>query len=76
MPSFVKSNSVVPEYGPNADIFNYLLNKFNLKAAETVFIDDNKNNTEGSIKAGINSILFDGDVASLKLELFKGENNG
>lgn len=61
---------------PSKEIFNYLLEKYSLKADETVFIDDNKNNTEGSIKAGINSILFDGDVASLKLELFKGENNG
>ena len=51
---------------PNADIFNYLLNKFDLKAEETIFIDDNKKNTDGAKKVGINGYLFDGDVNKIK----------
>ena len=58
---------------PSKEIFNYLLEKYNLKADECVFIDDNKNNIEGANKAGINAILFDGDANKLKSQLLKGE---
>jgi len=51
---------------PNADIFNYLLNKYDLKAEETVFIDDSLKNIEGAQKVGISGYLFDGDVNRIK----------
>ena len=44
---------------PNKEIFDYVLDKYNLKAEESVFIDDNKNNVEGAEKAGIKAYLFD-----------------
>lgn len=40
---------------PNAEIYQYLLSKFNLKAEETVFFDDRLENTEAAKKLGIES---------------------
>lgn len=54
---------------PSADIFNYLLNKFDLKAQETVFIDDSVKNIDGAKKVGIRGYLFDGDVEKLKYHI-------
>ena len=51
---------------PNADIFNYLLNKFDLKPEKTIFIDDNIRNIDGAKSLGINGYLFDGDVEKIK----------
>ena len=51
---------------PNKDIFEHLLNKFDLKAEETIFIDDNEKNVIGAKSAGINAYLFDGDVQKLR----------
>lgn len=54
---------------PDKNIFEYLLNKYDLSAAECVFIDDNKNNTLTAESLGIKSILFDGNVSKLRFEL-------
>lgn len=51
---------------PNKDIFEHLLNKFDLKAEETIFIDDNEKNIIGAKSANINAYLFDGDVKKLR----------
>lgn len=51
---------------PNADIFCYLLEKYGLKAEETMFIDDSARNIEGAEKVGIKGYLFDGDAKRLK----------
>ena len=51
---------------PNKDIFEYLLSKYDIKASETVFIDDNLKNTKGAEAVGINGYLFDGNVDKLK----------
>lgn len=51
---------------PSAEIFNYILDKYSLKAEETVFIDDNTRNTEGAKAVGIDAYLFDGDIARLR----------
>ncbi len=40
---------------PNKDIYEYFLNKFNLKAEECIFIDDNINNVNSAIEIGINA---------------------
>lgn len=53
---------------PEAEIFKFLLNKFNLKAGETLFIDDSKKNIEAALKQGIRVIHFT-DAESLKKEL-------
>lgn len=44
---------------PDAEIYNLLLNRFDLKAEECVFIDDRKENTVGAEKVGIKGILFE-----------------
>ncbi|MBQ5911243.1 MAG: HAD family phosphatase [Clostridia bacterium] len=56
---------------PNRDIFEYLLNKFSLKAEECVFIDDSKKNLDGAAAVGINTIHFTGDHKKLEEELNK-----
>lgn len=51
---------------PNADIFEYLLNKFDLNGAECLFIDDNASNIAGAKAVGIEGYLFDGDAHKLR----------
>ena len=53
---------------PEADIYDHLLDEFNLKAEETVFIDDSKENIMAALKKGIRVIHFK-DAASLEEEL-------
>mgnify|MGYP004625821253 FL=1 len=40
---------------PNEEIYKLLLNRFNLKAEECLFVDDNLDNVNAAIKLGINS---------------------
>lgn len=54
---------------PGKEIFNYVLEKYNLKAEESVFIDDRKVNVEGAQRVGINTFLFEGCVDKLKAEI-------
>ncbi|MBQ2661743.1 MAG: HAD family phosphatase [Clostridia bacterium] len=51
---------------PNADIFEYLLNKYSLKREECLFIDDLLHNVEGAKACGIEAYHFDGDTKKLK----------
>jgi 2-haloacid dehalogenase len=43
---------------PNPAIFNLLLNRYNLKAEDCVFIDDNAHNIETANKLGLHAIRF------------------
>jgi putative hydrolase of the HAD superfamily len=43
---------------PNRDIYEYVLEKLEREASETVFIDDNALNVEGAKAIGINAIRF------------------
>lgn len=43
---------------PNADIYELLLNKYDLKAQECVFLDDRTDNIEGARKVGMHGIVF------------------
>jgi 2-haloacid dehalogenase len=43
---------------PEADIFHCLLDKYGLKAEESLFIDDNAENVAGSIAAGVEAHRF------------------
>ena len=49
---------------PNKEIFDYVLEKYDLKAEETVFFDDNKNNILGAEKVGIKGHLFSFDCVA------------
>lgn len=51
---------------PGKEIFEHLLGKYDLKADECLFIDDNEKNIEGAKAVGINGYLFDGDAAKLR----------
>jgi putative hydrolase of the HAD superfamily len=53
---------------PDPEIYEHLLNKFNLEAGSTLFIDDSKKNIAAAIKKGIRVIHFK-DAESLKDEL-------
>ncbi|WP_297277627.1 HAD-IA family hydrolase [uncultured Brachyspira sp.] len=41
---------------PEKSIFEYFLNKFNVKAEECLFIDDNLNNVNAALELGIKSV--------------------
>ena len=43
---------------PDSKIYHTLLERYNLKAEESVFIDDNINNVKGAIAVGMKSIHF------------------
>ena len=56
---------------PNAEIFKHLLQKYDLKAEECIFIDDNKNNISCAQIVGITGYLFDGDAKALSQKIFE-----
>ena len=56
---------------PSDEIFQYLLNKYDLKAEECIFVDDRIDNIEGAIKNGLNGYIFDGSAKRLKSHLDK-----
>lgn len=51
---------------PSNAIFQHLLEKFNLKAEECIFVDDRIDNIEGAIRNGLNGYVFDGNAQKLK----------
>ena len=58
----------VKQLKPNPEIFHTLLNKYNLKPGESLFIDDNIKNVEGAKAVGINAIRFE-NAQKLKEDL-------
>ncbi|WP_298486491.1 HAD family phosphatase [uncultured Maribacter sp.] len=57
---------------PNATIYEYVLEQNNLKAEETFFIDDTKENTDAAEKLGIrcwNLLVGSDDIINLKTKL-------
>ena len=54
---------------PNAEIFEYALNTYRLKAEECLFVDDIAVNVEGARRAGLNGFVFSGDVEPLWREI-------
>jgi len=55
---------------PHAEIFQHLLDTYNISAEESIFIDDNLSNVTGADKVGINGYLFDRNLERLQKELF------
>ncbi|MGM0548739.1 MAG: HAD family hydrolase [Bacillota bacterium] len=53
---------------PDLEIYQHLLESFNLKAEETLFIDDSKENIEAALQAGIRGLQFK-DAINLKEKL-------
>ena len=59
-------SGVINKVKPNKEIFEYLLNKYSLKAEESFFIDDSIINVEGARSVGLNTYLFGGDIEDLR----------
>ncbi len=53
---------------PEREIFEYLLNRFDLNPAETVFVDDHRPNIEAAQAIGLHTVLFR-DARQCELEL-------
>lgn len=51
---------------PDPAIYEYCLKKYNLKAEESLFIDDLKDNVLGAQKVGIDSFLYKHNLSELK----------
>ncbi|TKZ36218.1 HAD-IA family hydrolase [Brachyspira catarrhinii] len=55
---------------PSEEIYKLLLNRFNLKAEECLFIDDNLNNVNSALKLGFNSFQLK-NMSDMRFELEK-----
>ncbi len=51
---------------PDRAIFEYVLNRYGLRAEECVFIDDSPKNVAACEAVGIHGILFDGDAQKVR----------
>lgn len=56
---------------PSIEIYNYLLEKYQLNPEECLFIDDRKDNVDGAKNAGMNAVIFDNNYEIIK-ELIGG----
>lgn len=55
---------------PNDDIYQYLLDKFNLVASECLFIDDTKTNLVAATRFGIQTFHYDSNTDELRNFIF------
>lgn len=61
---------------PDSKIYNILLERFNLTAQESIFLDDKKENIDAAIDANINGIVYDyNNHENMLLELDRYEVN-
>ena len=60
---------------PDVAIYKCLMNKYSLTAAECLFVDDVKANTEGAEKAGMNAFWFKGNYEEVKVLLSENRKN-
>ena len=54
---------------PQLEIYKHVLDKYNLKAEECVFIDDSTLNVEGAVYSGLKGIVFHGDYKEIREKL-------
>ncbi len=59
-------SSFVKHCKPEKEIYHALLDRYNLKAEECIFVDDRKINIDGGEAVGIKGYLFDGDTKNLR----------
>lgn len=50
---------------PDVRIYEHIIEKYNLKAEECLFIDDRADNVEGAVKAGMKAIRFKNDFEEI-----------
>ena len=59
---------------PDTSFYEYILNKYNLKPHELLFIDDSQMNVDSAKRLGINTIkINDGDDVYEKVVKFLGK---
>ena len=65
--------SEINKIKPNSDYYNYILDKYNIKPNELLFIDDSEKNINGALRLGINTIKIerDMDVSNVVLDYIK-----
>lgn len=51
---------------PDIKIYKHLLEKYNLKAEECLFIDDRADNVDGALKSGMKAVQFKNDFEEIK----------
>ena len=59
---------------PNDDFYEYILEKYNIKPNELLFIDDREENVDAAINLGINAIKYNSremDLLETVLDLIK-----
>ena len=54
---------------PQQEIYKHILDKYNLKAEESIFIDDSTLNVEGAVYCGMKGIVFHGDYQEVRDKL-------
>lgn len=59
---------------PNPEIYQYLLDKYNLNANECLFVDDMKTNLTAAARFGIHTFLFNDNVDELRNLIFNSLN--
>lgn len=64
-------SAVVGLAKPDREIYEYVLNTYELTADECLFVDDYKENIEGAEVLGIHGYLFDGDAKKLRTYIYK-----
>ncbi len=56
---------------PDKRIYEYLINKYELKPSECIFIDDSKKNVDAAISLGMKGIYHDKNASNLRNKLEK-----
>ena len=62
-------SGAVQKFKPNADIFQYTLEKFGLNANESMFIDDNAPNAEAAERCGLTGFTSRGEIDALRAKI-------
>ncbi len=70
----IQLSSDIKHTKPDPVIYNTLLERYDLKAEECVFIDDRKINIDGGEAVGIKGYLFDGSTENLRKYINTADN--
>lgn len=59
-------SAFIHELKPEHEIYDYLLEQYNLEPEECLFIDDRQDNVEGALAVGMHALRFDGDYSVIE----------
>lgn len=63
-------SSLIKKVKPNSEIYEFLLNKYNLNPKECIFIDDTKKNLAGAARFGIKTFHYQSNTDDLRNFIF------